>query len=349
MPAPVISLDQIMSERAFSASVSKSGKDVLTKIAKAPASWNAETRSVRFVMTAEVVDRYGDIVVSKGGDTAEFMTNPVALWAHDSRNFPIGLWSDLKTISGTPKRMEGTVTLSDEGTTPEADTAYKLIDQGLLRACSIGFIPKAWESIKDDKDRWTGYKFVEWELLECSVCSIPANPKAIAKAAGADSGLAMQAIELVLDEWARTPDGLIVPRSEYERAYEVLKDKKITLHEVKAIEEDKAPPVSINPLDISAAVSKGISDALSGDGIMAKLRDIFGLVDKKVETKPEAVKEIGDLTVSLTADPIVAAEEDGETEEQFQARMVAAKAAEDELADEAEEAALRKRAASIAA
>lgn len=347
MPLPVVSLDQIISERSFSA---RSDGKSLTKIHKAPASWNSDARSAKFIMTAEIIDRYGDIVVSKGGDTADFVNNPVALWAHDSRDFPIGMWSDLTTINGASKRVEGVINLSAEGTTPETDTIARLLAQNMVRACSIGFLPKAWESMKDDKDRTVGYRFLQWELLECSVCSIPANPAALVKAAGAgNERLAMQAIELVLDEWARTPEGLIVPRANYERAYEVVRDTKITVHEVRAVDEqdaDAEAPV-LNPLDIEAAVSRGIAAGfgkiLAGDGVVANLKKMLGVTEKEVE-KPVVVPvpvKVEDKTVPV--------DEDGETEEQFQARIAAAKTADEQLADEAEETASRQRAAALTA
>lgn len=343
MPEKKISLDQIMSERAFSVRRTAKGAEALTKIYKAPPSWNAEERSAKFIMTAEVVDRYGDVVVTKGGDTSEFVNNPVALWAHDSRDFPIGMWDEIKVISGSPKRMEGKINLAPEGTTEDCDTVVRLLSANMVRACSIGFMPKAWESIKDEKDRWTGYKFLEWELLECSVCSIPANPAALVKAAGVgNEALALQAIELALDEWARTPEGLIVPRSEYERAYEIVKNKSVTLHEVRSIEDeddDAAAPV-LNHLDIEAAVARGVASVV--DNAMQTIAKMFGktVPADKQETPPAVVTD--DLE-----DKTAAGDEDGETEEQFQAR-IAAETPEPELADEAEELALRARASEIA-
>lgn len=343
MPKPiVVSLDQIMSERQFSVKSTGSG-DALTKIYKAPASWNAEARSARFVMTAEVVDRYGDVVVSKGADLTEFVRNPVALWAHNSRDFPIGMWDDIKTITGTPRRIEGTVTLTPAETTNNADTIAKLLEAGMVRACSIGFMPKKWESIKDDKDRFTGYKFLEWEMLECSVCSVPANPAAIVKAAGGDSHLALQAIELVLDEWALTPEGIIVPRKEFERVYSMTKDSEVTLHEVRSIDEDATDDAPLmTQLDISAAVSKGIADALSDKSLWDMVKGVFGAGKAEpVEVTPPA--------------PVIeqsVEDEFGETEDEFQARIAAEKALEEAetaaLADEEDERKLRERMAELA-
>lgn len=340
MPKAVtVSLDQIMSERVFSVRRTAKGAEALTKIYKSPASWNADERSAKFVMTAQIVDRYGDIVVTKGADTTEFMNNPVGLWAHDMREFPIGMWSDITIVNGSPKRMEGKITLGPEMMTEDCDCVAKLLEAGMVRACSIGFMPKAWESIKDEKDRTVGYQFNEWELLECSICSVPANPAAIVKAAGGDDRLALQAIELVLDEWARTPEGLIVPRLEFERAYAITKDKTITLHEVRSVPEDPAPAIDVNPLDIEAAVSRAIDKA--SDGIIAKFKSMFGIKDAAPVTVP---------VVETPENPVVdkTADEDGETEEEFQARIAAENDA-NALADEAEEEALRQRAAALAA
>ena len=344
MPNPAtVSLDEILSKRSFSVRRTATGAEALTKIYKAPPSWDEKARSARFIMTAEIVDRYGDVVVAKGGDLTAFNDNPVALWAHNSRGFPIGTWSNLKVINGATKRMEGDGVINPEGTTEESDDIAKLIAVGSVRACSIGFMPLSWESIKDKEDRTTGYRFKEWELLECAACSVPANPAAIVKAAGGDEGLALQAIELVLDEWAMTPDGLIVPRQKFIDAYQFVRNKDVSIHEVRAVEEPAEDGVELNPLDIEAAVSRGITagiqKAIAGGGFVDTLKSLLGIA----KDVPETVEE------PAPAPEVTAAveEDDGETEEQFQARIAAAKQAEDDLADEEAELALRSRAAEL--
>lgn len=344
MPQPVaVSLDEILSKRSFSVRRTATGAEALTKIYKSPPSWDGKARSARFVMTAEIVDRYGDVVVAKGGDLTDFSGNPVALWAHNSRGFPIGTWSDIKVVNGQTKRMEGNCDLDPEGTTEDTDTVARLIAAGSVRACSIGFMPTAWESIKDKEDRTTGYRFKEWILLECSPCSVPANPAALVKAAGGDEGLALQAIELVLDEWAMTPDGLIVPRQKFIDAYQFVRNKDVSIHEVRAVEEPAEDGVELNPLDIEAAVSRGITagiqKAIAGGGFVDTLKSLLGIA-KEV---PATVEEPAPEAVVTNA-----VDDEGETEEQFQARIAAAKQAEDDLADEQEELALRARAAELA-
>ena len=47
-------------------------------------------RTVRFMISSEVKDRDGDILVSKGCDFTNYEKNPVFLSFHNSREFPLG-------------------------------------------------------------------------------------------------------------------------------------------------------------------------------------------------------------------------------------------------------------------
>lgn len=335
------SLDEIMSKRQFSVKTGPKG-DMLTKIYKAPASWDEETRSCRFIMTAQVADRYGDIVVSKGGDLTDFTNNPVVLWAHDNRAAPIGMWGDIKVIGGQPKRMEGTATLAPPETTDKADEIARLLAAGMVRACSIGFMIKDWEPVDKD-DPWGGWQFNEWELLECSICSVPANPLALAKAAGGDSALALQAIELVLDEWTRTPAGTIVPRAAFEKAYRVEKNADApTLVEVKAIEEDAEDPA---PVVVPPADQKDFAERII-DGVAKIITKALGKSEPAPAAEKAADAEIVPApVVEHTATEEEAAAAAAATEEEAR-KQAEAEAAQKEI-EEQEELELRARAAAL--
>lgn len=227
MPEKLISVDEFMSKRAPSA------KGTIVKAAKAPATWDGEKRSAVFTMSTQQEDRDGDIVFTAGIDTSEFEKNPVALLFHKSREFPVGTWSDIRK---QPQRLEGTCTFIPEGIEEDADSAAKLVAAGVLRACSIGFIPKtvALRTMDNGEPTWS-YEIRECELVECSIVPIPANPGALVKSADGDSRLAKELLEQVLDEWAKTPEGLLVPRAEYEKTYKVVIEK---------IAPPPAPPAS---------------------------------------------------------------------------------------------------------
>jgi phage head maturation protease len=159
----------------------------LLKVAStAPSTWDAGQRSARFVMTSETPDRMGDVVIMDGIDIKEFTKNPVAFFSHNSANFPIGKWANLQRYShAAVPRLEGTLQLAPGGGPIEQiDQAAWSIEHGLMKACSIGFLPdwNAAEKMINSAGDWEGgIQFNKVELLECSLVGIPANPQALAK------------------------------------------------------------------------------------------------------------------------------------------------------------------------
>ena len=143
----------------------------------------SEENPMTFAMATEHVDRMGDIIKMDGAQLAEFKRNPIALYGHNHEK-PIGTWKNLR-IEG--KKLLGDLKLAAEGTSAEIDTIRKLVQQRILRAVSVGFIPKEAEPIK----KTGGYMFKKWSLNECSLVAVPANPQAlaIAKSLGADRNL----------------------------------------------------------------------------------------------------------------------------------------------------------------
>jgi HK97 family phage prohead protease len=221
MPEKNVSLDEFLSRRKASA---RDG--VVFKVAKAPVSWNKETRTGRFVMSTQDKDRDDDIVYTAGIDLSGFSANPICLLNHRSAD-PIGTWAN---VTKSERSMEGDAVLGPAGTTAEIDKAAGLIGAGILRASSIGFIPKTVKRIvmEDGSPTWS-YEIVECELVECSIVSVPANPMALAKDAG-DLGLCFRFIEEVLDTYAKDPaTGLIVPKAEYEAAQKALSGNRTTV------------------------------------------------------------------------------------------------------------------------
>lgn len=235
MPQPVkLSTDEMLEKRKSHVRSTDRG-DAIVKAFRAPASWDKNARTARFVMSAQSPDRYGDIVVTEGLDTTEFEKNPVALLFHSSRSWPIGKWINLeKKLTGRPARLEGQLEFAPEGLIEEADKAAGLVAAGIMRACSIGFLPKDGELIRDDEGHFLGYKYTQSELLECSAVPIPACPQALVKSAGGDLMLARELLEEVLDTYALDPiSGDIIPIAEYQKEYAgVMRhfgSKKITL------------------------------------------------------------------------------------------------------------------------
>lgn len=127
------------------------------------------------VMSDETVDRVGDIVSADGWKLANFRKNPVALYGHDSSHLPIGRWENVR-VEG--KKLIGKLRLAEPGTSGLVDAIRSLIKQKMLNAVSVGFRTQKAEPI-DPNEPWGGYRYLQQELVECSVCAVPANPNAM--------------------------------------------------------------------------------------------------------------------------------------------------------------------------
>jgi HK97 family phage prohead protease len=152
------------------------GRAVLRVSTIKPRVFNDGSRRIRFCFSDNSVDRYGDTVNSAGWELANFRTNPVALWAHQSDEPPIGRASNVG-LEGN--RLMGDITFADANTYAFADTIYRLYVGGFLNAVSVGFLPIEYSFVENDPDRGWGIDFQRQELLEISPCPIPANANAL--------------------------------------------------------------------------------------------------------------------------------------------------------------------------
>ena len=128
-----------------------------------------------FVLSDATPDRMGDVIEASGWDLRNFKKNPVALFNHNS-NFPIGKWNNLRVENG---ELRGHLQLAPEGTSDRIDEIRRLVDADILRAVSVGFLPRKHEPIGKNSD---GMRFTAAELVETSLVAIPANPNALAVA-----------------------------------------------------------------------------------------------------------------------------------------------------------------------
>lgn len=144
-----------------------------------------------FVLSDSREDRDGDMVLLDGWELDAYRANPVVLFAHNSRQPPIA-----RAISLELDRKADQLRARDQfynGPGPWGEFAAELFDMyamGFMRAVSVGFRPtKRPELIRGEPDPETGYqpilgfKFVGQELLEHSAVPIPANPRALMRAA----------------------------------------------------------------------------------------------------------------------------------------------------------------------
>lgn len=126
-----------------------------------------------FVISDGSLDNHGTRFNPNGWDLSRFKRNPIALFGHDPR-FPIGNWENVRVDGG---RLIGRLKLAAKGTSDRIDELIRLVEQGILRAVSVGFTP-----IKMGDPSRGGFDFEQTELLEASLVAIGSNKNALATA-----------------------------------------------------------------------------------------------------------------------------------------------------------------------
>lgn len=144
-----------------------------------------ENRMARFVASTNRIDRYGDIIEQEW-DLADFWRNPVFLWSHNSWGMPIGWVREFESDRDRTETV-AKVEFAPEGHDEFVDKLARAVNLRLIRAVSVGFVPIEAEDRLDDRGRWDGYRFLRSQLIELSLCTVPANPDALGLAKSIDS------------------------------------------------------------------------------------------------------------------------------------------------------------------
>ena len=128
----------------------------------------------RVIITKEIVDRDGELVLVDGIDTTEFMQNPIFISQHNAsgriEDTVIGKFERLEksTDADGIKVLYGFIRFAD---TPEATVKQKLVDDGFISTVSMGFGSKIYD----------GNKITNCVLYEVSLVLLPANIGAVFK------------------------------------------------------------------------------------------------------------------------------------------------------------------------
>jgi HK97 family phage prohead protease len=113
------------------------------------------------------------------------MDNPIVEWAH---RYDIPAIGKIETLTTDDEGLHGLVYFNDKDYDPFGWSIGQRVKAGVIRAGSVGFrvieieIPDK-ETAKDG----TSLIFRKQELLEFSICNVPANPFALVKYANAKS------------------------------------------------------------------------------------------------------------------------------------------------------------------
>lgn len=187
-------------------------------------------RTLQFIITTSAVDRDKDTIAPKGWDFKAFRKNPVVLFAHNSRQPPIG--RALKLVKEEDRVLADTQFMDDDiDTSGFSDMIFRMLKGKFLNAVSVGFIPTKFEFVDDEDDpgRRFGIDFLKQELLEFSVVPVPSNPEALiqARSVGDINTEPLQEwFEGVLKDWMQYKDLLLVPRKHIRELVTVMEDGK---------------------------------------------------------------------------------------------------------------------------
>lgn len=146
---------------------------------------------IPWILNAETVDRDGDIIRQLGWELENYKRNPVVIWSHGRTAYadePFAAADNVRVeqVDGVNALVADIRFAVDES--EDAARRYRLAKSGFLSAGSVGFMPKETRQVEDSSERQRiglgayGVVFERQELLEYSLCGVPAHPGALQRA-----------------------------------------------------------------------------------------------------------------------------------------------------------------------
>jgi len=124
------------------------------------------------------LDRYGERIDPAGWDFKRYRENPVVEWAH---RYDIPAIGKAEGLFADGNGLHGVIVFNDKSFDPFGWSIGERVKAGVIRAGSVGFRVMEIEiPSKDDSRDGTCLIFRKQELLEFSICNVPANPFALA-------------------------------------------------------------------------------------------------------------------------------------------------------------------------
>ncbi len=127
--------------------------------------------SFHWIMSTFDVDRDFEKVDPAGWDLKNYISNPVVLWSHDYTIPAIGYAENVKS----EKALEGDIVFNSKDYDEFGWSIGERVKAGVLRCGSVGFRVDELEFL-EAKDRECDLIYRKQELLEFSICCVPANP-----------------------------------------------------------------------------------------------------------------------------------------------------------------------------
>lgn len=151
----------------------------LAKAVETAASVPPDSEGFAWTLSTFDLDRFGERVDPHGWDFRRFMENPVIEWAH---RYDIPAIGKIEGLTIDDSGLHGLVYFNDKSFDSFGWSIGQRVKAGVIRAGSVGFrvieieIPD-----RDTSQDGTSLIFRKQELLEFSICNVPANPWALVK------------------------------------------------------------------------------------------------------------------------------------------------------------------------
>ena len=141
-----------------------------------------DDRVLRFIGSDSKTDRDGDQVKSDGWKLTEYRKNPVVLLGHSYGGTPVAKTKKV-WVDNDKNQLMFDIEFPESDISSIGDSLYKLYKAGYMKATSVGFMPNhdkiEYPKRKQGKANQPWRVFNEQTLLEISLVSVPANPRAL--------------------------------------------------------------------------------------------------------------------------------------------------------------------------
>jgi HK97 family phage prohead protease len=135
--------------------------------------------SIAWTFSTFDLDRFSERIDPAGWDYKRYTDNPVVEWAH---RYDIPAIGKADSLYADEKGLHGVVIFNDKDYDPFGWAIGQRVKAGVIRAGSVGFrILEIEIPSKEESKDGTMLIFRKQELLEFSICNVPANPFALSK------------------------------------------------------------------------------------------------------------------------------------------------------------------------
>ena len=140
---------------------------------------DGEVEGIPWTLTTFDLDRYGERIDPAGWDFKRYMDNPVVEWSH---RYEIPAIGKMEGLTADDEGLHGRVIFNSKEYDSFGWGIGERVKAGVIRAGSVGFrVIEVEIPSKEGAQDGTTLIFRKQELLEFSVCNVPANPFALAK------------------------------------------------------------------------------------------------------------------------------------------------------------------------